>query len=172
MTTPQFNECAQLSSGMDKATDALNSCLSVHDNPLNLMIDMQRQLQIELAQRHPKYNKDPRKLKTCGDILDWCQNQDDYIADEVREHYTALGGMSNSKPNAIWKPWRAEHGEYRDRLFTDLSEDDQLEAKFELVDQLHFVLNKFIAMDMDGDEIFKLYYLKNLHNFERQENGY
>ncbi|UOX40410.1 nucleoside triphosphate pyrophosphohydrolase [Aeromonas phage GomatiRiver_11] len=170
--TPQFNECSQLVSDMDKAQNALNGVLSVQENPLNAMIDMQRQLQIELAHRHPAYNKDPREIKTCGEILDWCQNQDDYIADEVREHYTALGGMSNPKPNAIWKPWRAEHGEYRNRPFADLSPEDQLEAKFELIDQLHFVLNKFIAMGMDGDEIFKLYYLKNAENFERQERGY
>ncbi|AAX63514.1 gp56 dCTPase [Aeromonas phage 31] len=172
MNTPQFNECSQLIDNLHKAQNALEGCLSVHDNPLDRMIDMQRQLQIELAERHPKYNKDPRTLKTCGEILEWCQKQDDYIADEVREHYTSLGGMSNPKPNAIWKPWRAEHGEYRDRLFSDLSAEDQLEAKFELIDQMHFVLNKFIAMGMDGNEIFKLYYLKNAENFDRQERGY
>lgn len=172
MTTPQFNECSHLTANIGKATNALVDCLRAHDNPLDLMIDMQRQLQIELANRHPKYNKDPRKLHTCGDILDWCQAQDDYIADEIREHYTALGGMSNPKPNAIWKPWRAEHEEYRNRLFSELSMEDQLEAKFELIDQLHFVLNKFIAMGMDGSDIFKMYYLKNAENFERQERGY
>lgn len=172
MSTPQFNECASLVTDEQKAQNALDDCLCGQENPLNRMIEMQKQLQIELAQRHPKYNRDPRSLVTCGDILSWCQKQDDYIADEIREHYTALGGMSNPKPNAVWKPWRAEYGEYQDRLFMDLSVEDQLEAKFELIDQMHFVLNKFIAMGMDGDEIFKLYYLKNAENFARQERGY
>lgn len=167
-----FNKCSQLADDMTAAGWALAKITGNHGNPLNAMIAMQTKLQKELAERHPNYNRDPDTLKTCGDILDWCQAQDDYIADEIREHYTALGGMSNPKPNAIWKPWRAEHGEYRTRLFSDLSPEDQLEAKFELIDQLHFVLNKFIAMGMTGDDIFKLYYLKNAENFARQERGY
>ncbi|QBX32709.1 dCTPase [Aeromonas phage Asfd_1] len=170
--TPQFNECAQLSAGFDVADSCLEQLIAAGRNPLNTMYFMQQDLQIALHKKFPETNVNPLELKTCGEILQWLKNQDDYIADETRELYTALGGMSNPKPNAVWKPWRAEFAEYQARLFSDLSPADQLEAKFELVDQFHFFLNKMIAMGIDGDEMFRLYYVKNAENFERQKRGY
>ncbi|UYD57517.1 hypothetical protein OFDDKENP_00141 [Aeromonas phage B614] len=170
--TPQFNECAQLASGFDEAKNRLDGILSVQENPLQVMFEMQKSLQIALHEKFPTTNKDPRALVTCGEKLEWLKSQDDYIADETRELYTALGGMSNPNPNSVWKPWRKDFAEYQARPFSELSPEDQLEAKFELVDQFHFFLNKMIAMGIDGDEMFILYALKNAENFERQKRGY
>lgn len=172
--TPQFNPCANLGTEEEIARikDEMFNFLEQGINPLSVMLDMQKSLQVKLAQDKPESNMHPDELKTCGEILQWLKNQDDYIQDETRELYTALGGMSNPKPNAVWKPWRAEYTEYQNRLFTDLSKEDQLEVKFELIDIFHFTLNKFIALGMSSSDIFALYYLKNKENFERQKRQY
>ncbi|MCO0615535.1 hypothetical protein M8756_19920, partial [Lutimaribacter sp. EGI FJ00015] len=74
--------------------------------------------------------------------------------------------------SAVWKPWKAQHVEMQSKKIKDLSPEDQLEIKFELIDQLHFFLNKIMALGMTAEEVFKLYYLKNAENFARQDRGY
>ncbi|AZV01088.1 nucleoside triphosphate pyrophosphohydrolase [Escherichia phage vB_EcoM_005] len=130
--------------------------------------------QWELLEDKPEYNRHPDDLATAGEVVDWLRNQKDYIDDEFRELLTSLGGMSNGEKDAsaVWKPWKAQHAERRETLINDLSPEDQLEIKFEMIDILHFVLNMFQGLGLTAEEIFKLYYLKNKHNFERQDNGY
>jgi len=169
----EFNSCAGLVNDADlKEVDQLRA-----DSPkdiLQTMLDMQRRLQSELATRLPKHNKNPDELKTCGDILDWMRRQNDAIDDERRELFTSLGGMSNGEKSAtaVWKAWKADHDEKRNTLFADLSEEDRLEVLFEMIDEWHFVLNKFLALGMTSDDIFALYALKNRENFKRYENNY
>jgi hypothetical protein len=82
--------------------------------------------------------------------------------------------MSNGEKDAsgVWKAWKANNLEKRSTLIKDLSPEDQLEVKFELIDMAHFFLNMFVALGMDSQEIFELYFLKNKENFDRQNNGY
>lgn len=169
-----FNECSQLIAGVDAADQEYQRITSANGDPLQVMIDMQKSLQIRLANDKPFSNRHPDSLETAGEVLAWLRAQDDYIADETRELYTSLGGMSNGEKaaSAVWKPWKAQHVEMQARKIKDLSPEDQLEIKFELIDQLHFFLNKFMALGMDAEEIFKLYYLKNAENFARQDRGY
>ncbi|WRN92450.1 nucleoside triphosphate pyrophosphohydrolase [Shigella phage vb_GEC_SH_GT] len=169
-----FNECAHLIEGVDKAQNEYWDILGDEKDPLQVMLDMQKSLQVRLAKDKPEYNRHPDDLATAGEVVDWLRNQKDYIDDEFRELLTSLGGMSNGEKDAsaVWKPWKAQHGERRETLITDLSPQDQLEIKFEMIDILHFVLNMFQGLGLTAEEIFKLYYLKNKHNFERQDNGY
>lgn len=169
-----FNECSQLISGADKATAEYDYALQTAKDPLQIMLDMQKSLQVRLANDKPGFNTHPDKLITAGQVVDWLRNQKDYIDDEFRELLTSLGGMSNGEKaaSAVWKPWKGEHAEKRGTLISDLSDKDQLEIKFEMTDILHFVLNMFMALGMNSEEIFKLYYLKNAENFARQDNGY
>lgn len=169
-----FNECSQLIEGVDKATGRYYGMLRGNEDPLQAMLDMQKSLQIRLAKDKPKYNRHPDDLASAGDVVDWLRNNKDYIDDEFRELLTSLGGMSNGEKDAsgVWKPWKASHGDRRETLITDLSPEDQLEIKFEMIDILHFMLNMFQALGMDAEEIFKLYYLKNAENFARQDRGY
>lgn len=170
-----FNECSQLISGSDVAEARYAGIVrSVGGDPLQTMIDMQKSLQIRLANDKPETNRHPDSLETAGEVLAWLRAQDDYIADETRELYTSLGGMSNGEKDAcaVWKPWKARYTEMQSRKISDFSPEDQLEIKFELIDQLHFFLNKFMALGLDAEEIFKLYYLKNAENFARQDRGY
>lgn len=52
------------------------------------------------------------------------------------------------------------------------SKEEELEAKFEVVDAFHFFLNMALLMNMTADELSTMYYLKNKENFDRQERGY
>lgn len=171
---PHFNECSHLIEGADKAQNEYWDILGDEKDPLQVMLDMQKSLQVRLAKDKPEYNRHPDDLATAGEVVDWLRNQKDYIDDEFRELLTSLGGMSNGEKDAsaVWKPWKSQHGERRETLITDLSPQDQLEIKFEMIDILHFVLNMFQGLGLTAEEIFKLYYLKNKHNFERQDNGY
>src|SRR5699024_441962 len=102
-----FNECSQLIAGVDKAQDAYNDVLKGNDDPLQIMLDMQKSLQVRLATEKPEYNAHPDELATAGDVVTWLRNQKDYVDDEFRELLTSLGGMSNGEKAAssVWKPW-------------------------------------------------------------------
>lgn len=166
----EFNACAKLVNpeAMEKAEEAFKNS----KDPLQTMLDMQKNLQVMLAEKFD-WVPHPDKLETCGEILDWMKLWDDAIADETRELYVALGGMSNGKDaSAITKVWKAKHGEARSRKFSELSQEDRLEIAFELIDQWHFVMIKMLALGFDSETLFKLYYLKNAENFARQERGY
>ncbi|QHR70776.1 dCTPase [Escherichia phage CLB_P2] len=170
-----FNECSQLIAGADKAEEAyFNALIHEDKDPLQVMLDMQKSLQVRLATEKSEFNTNPDELATAGQVVDWLRNQKDYIDDEFRELLTSLGGMSNGEKAAssVWKPWKAQHAEFRNRRIDELSPEDQLEIKFEMIDILHFVLNMFQGLGLTAEEIFKLYYLKNAENFARQDRGY
>lgn len=170
----EFNSCAKLvnEKDLDAAIAAYHGAMMDGKDPFQVMLDMQTGLQVALSEKFD-WVANPTKLETCGEILDWMRLMDDAIADETRELYTSLGGMSNGKDaSAVWKVWKKNHGEARARKFSELSPEDQLEAKFEAVDALHFILSKLIPLGIDAEELFILYYLKNAENFARQERGY
>lgn len=170
----EFNSCAKLvnEKNLDAAIAAYHGAMMDGKDPFQVMLEMQTGLQVALSEKFD-WVPNPTKLETCGEMLDWMQLMDDAIADETRELYTSLGGMSNGKDaSAIWKMWKKNHGEARARKFSELSPEDQLEVKFEFVDAIHFILSKMIPLGIDAQELFILYYLKNAENFARQERGY
>lgn len=93
------------------------------------------------------------------------------MIDEIHEATDALGGIS-SGGSAIWKRWKKDYSKYADMKFSDLSEDDQLECKFEIIDMLHFFMNYAASIGMTSQEMYNMYMSKNEHNRERQKNGY
>ncbi|AHY25277.1 dCTPase [Serratia phage PS2] len=168
-----FNECSQLIAGADKAESRYVGILKNQADPLQTMLDMQKSLQIRLANDRD-YCYHPDKLATAGDVVAWMREQKDCIDDEFRELLTSLGEMSNGDKDAsaVWKKWKSRYQEAQSKRISDMSPADQLEIKFEMIDILHFVLNMFAGLNMDAEEIFKLYFLKNAENFARQDNGY
>lgn len=170
-----FTSCAHLANPADVefAENTYANLLEEGRDPLQMMLQLQYQAQNKLSDTLPHVPR-PQDLKTCGQKLEWMQRNDLAIGDETYELYTALGGMSRGeKPaSAVWKPWKAQHLELRDIPFSELSESDQLEAKFELIDQWHFILSKFLGMGMDAEEIFKLYAVKQAENLRRWANNY
>lgn len=173
MKDQNFNACAQLFNEEDVkiAQDMYRTALAGGDSPFQHLMNMQQNTQNFFSKNNPSI---PRidSLETIGQKVEWMKNQDLFIQDENVELLTALGGMSNKKPKGAWKPWVAGHEETRNMKFEDLSEKDKLEAKFELIDALHFQINKMLALGMNDEDVFVLYTLKNLENINRQKNGY
>lgn len=171
----EFNSCAHLVNPEDLAEveDLYNKLLQTQNNPFEYMMGLQLQLQKDLHEKLPERNPIPTELETCGEILDWIRANDDAIDDERRELYTALGGMSNgNQASSVWKNWRANNVEYRNRKFSDLSEADRLEVLFESSDQIHFILNQLLALGLTAKDVFMLYTLKNMENIRRYNTGY
>ena len=168
-----FNECSGLIEGVDEAKECYEGIKAHSHDPLQVMLDMQKSLQTRLANDRD-YCYHPDKLSTAGDVVDWMREQKDCIDDEFRELLTSLGEMSrgDKDASAVWKKWKVRYQEAQSKNISDMSDADQLEIKFEMIDILHFVLNMFIGLGLDYEEIFKLYYLKNAENFKRQDNGY
>lgn len=173
--TPVFNSCAHLvkPEDLEFVENEYQKILARNGDPLQSMLDLQNFAQQSLSDTLSWVPR-PDQLKTCGQILDWLKLQDDAIEDETRELYTSLGGMSRGAKAAsgVWKPWKANHQELRAQVFADMKEDDKLEILFELIDQWHFFMCKFLALNLDAEAIYKLYALKQAENLRRWANNY
>jgi hypothetical protein len=101
----------------------------------------------------------------------WLMNNHAMI-DEMHEATDALGGIKDGSGNAIWKRWKKDYNKFNDIKFTDLSESDQIECKFEIIDMLHFFCNYAVSIGMTSQEIYNMYMSKNEQNRERQKQGY
>lgn len=173
--TPVFNSCAHLvkPEDLEFVDNEYQKVLARNGDPLQSMLDLQNLAQQNLSDTLSWVPR-PDQLKTCGEILDWLKQQDDSIEDETRELYTALGGMSRGAKAAsgVWKPWKANHQELRSQVFAEMGEDDKLEILFEVIDQWHFFMCKFLALGLDAEAIYKLYALKQAENLRRWANNY
>lgn len=171
-----FNECSQLvkdKKQLAEIGEQYSDLLEQQVDPLQIMLNMQKSLQVRLANDRD-YCYHPDKLATAGDVVAWMREQKDCIDDEFRELLTSLGEMSrgDKDASAVWKKWKGRYTEAQAKPISEMSPEDQLEIKFEMIDILHFVLNMFAGLNMSAEEIFKLYYLKNAENFARQDRGY
>lgn len=94
-------------------------------------------------------------------------------ADEAHEAMDALGGIHDGIGSAAWKPWKRDHVISKKKSFNELlSDNDKVELKMELIDELHFLFNKMHAAGMTTAELYDYYFSKNKENRERQERGY
>ena len=168
-----FNVCSHLVKDSDKATEAYNKAITSGKDPFQVMMDMQGSLQKRLSNDKP-YIANPYDLSTAGEVLDWLRLNKECIDDEYGELKVSLGEMSrgDADASAVWKPWKSRNQEARAKKVSEMSSEDQLEIKFEMIDIMHFILSMCIGLGLDAKEIFELYYLKNAENFARQDNGY
>jgi hypothetical protein len=104
-------------------------------------------------------------------IMDFWAMNTHAMVDEIHEATDALGGIS-AGGSAIWKKWKKDYSKYADMKFSDLSEDDQLECKFEIIDMLHFFMNYAASIGMTSQEMYNMYMSKNEENRARQKRGY
>lgn len=132
------------------------------------MLDLQTNLQIDLASRLPEVNINPLEIETKGQMKEWFRDNRDAINDEFKELIEAVGAQNN----AIWKKWKANHVELCNEAWQDLTEEEILELKYEAIDIMHFINNIFIALRMDAKEIGQMYAAKNKENLRRYENKY
>ena len=105
------------------------------------------------------------------EIMDFWHMNSHALVDEIHEATDALGGIS-SGGSAIWKRWKKDHSKYSDLKFSDLSSEDQLECKFEIIDILHFFMNMAASIGMTPQEMYNMYMSKNEENRRRQANNY
>ena len=108
---------------------------------------------------------------TLREVMNFWHANTHAMIDEIHEATDALGGISNGG-NAIWKRWKKDYPKYADMKFSDLSEDDKIECKFEIVDMLHFFMNYAASIGMTPAEMYNMYMSKNQENRERQKRGY
>jgi hypothetical protein len=109
---------------------------------------------------------------TLRDLMEFWHMNNHALIDEIHEATDALGGIKDHGGSAIWKRWKKLHSSYADMKFSDLSPEDQLECKFEIVDILHFFMNMVASIGMTSQEVYNMYMSKNLENQNRQRQGY
>jgi len=126
-------------------------------------------LQSETQKNIYGYNFENMSLR---DVMNFWHMNTHALIDEVHEATDALGGIKDGKGNAIWKRWKSSYESYSEKKFSDLSESDQLECKFEIVDMLHFFMNYAASIGMTPQEMYNMYMSKNKENRNRQKNGY
>jgi len=150
------NECADLTIEdlYSKSTDTLGDIM---------------ELQKDTQKTVYGYNFEEMSLST---IMEYWHLNNHSMIDEIHEATDALGGIKDGDGNAVWKKWKSANEKYKNIKFKDLSNADQLECKFEIVDMLHFFLNYAISIGMTPQEMYNMYMSKNKHNRERQLNGY
>ena len=111
------------------------------------------------------------KNMSLREVMNFWHMNNHAIIDEIHEATDALGGISNGG-NAIWKRWKKDYPKFETMKFSDLSEEDQLECKFEIIDILHFFMNYAASIGMTASEMYNMYMAKNEENRARQQRGY
>ena len=102
-------------------------------------------------------------------IAEYCIYNNHCMSDEQGEFLDSLGGKDG---NASWKHWKAANQEMKNKKFSDLSNVEILEAKYEVVDMFHFFINYALSIGMTGSELFNMYVAKNQENHKRQDENY
>lgn len=109
---------------------------------------------------------------TLRELMTFWHMNNHAMIDEIHEATDSLGGIKHGDGSAIWKKWKKAFDSYSNKKFSDLSQEDQLECKFEIIDMLHFFLNYAISIGMDSREMYNMYMAKNKENRSRQLRGY
>lgn len=136
------------------------------DDGLSDLMNLQYTIQTEV------YGFDFEKMREkVGSVVKFYQDMNLAIDDERLEQYEALGGV-HTYGKAAWKHWKKNHEKATQRPLSELTDEELLELKFELVDELHFFFNKCLALGMTAEELYTMYLAKNKENIERQLRGY
>lgn len=117
------------------------------------------------------YGYDFSKM-TLREVMNFWHMNTHALIDELHEATDALGGIKEGSGNAIWKYWKKDFSKYENLKFSDLSNNDQIECKFEIIDILHFFMNMAISIGMTPQEMYNMYMSKNAENRDRQSRGY
>jgi hypothetical protein len=126
-------------------------------------------LQSETQKNVYGYNFHEMSLR---DLMEFWHMNNHALIDEIHEATDALGGIKDGNGNAIWKKWKSAYSTYSDKRFSDLSESDKMECKFEIIDMLHFFMNYAASIGMTSQEMYNMYMSKNEENRRRQKNNY
>lgn len=150
------NTCAKL-----EIEDLHGSSIDTLADIMNLQADTQRNI----------YGYDFENM-SLRDLMSFWHMNTHAMIDEIHEATDALGGIGDGHGNSIWKRWKKAYDSYEKMRFSELTETDQLECKFEIIDMLHFFMNYAISIGMTPKEMYNMYMSKNKENRNRQKNGY
>ena len=153
------NSCAKL-----EIKDIWSERTEVNEDTLGDILNLQAETQKNV------YGYDFENMSLRDIMSFWSMNTHAMI-DEIHEATDALGGIS-AGGSAIWKRWKKDYPKYADMKFGDLSEEDQLECKFEIIDMLHFFMNYAASIGMSSQEMYNMSMSKNEENRARQKRGY
>jgi hypothetical protein len=133
---------------------------------LQELLDAQSQLQTKMPTTHPTELFEELELADARKNGD-ARRQADYAhaADDVTEfiqwnHKALIHEVVELEAETGWKPWAT-------KSFVNIEA-----ARGEAIDMLHFLLNDFLVLGLDADEVRRRYHLKHAKNAARQEAGY
>lgn len=133
---------------------------------LQELLDAQSELQTKMPTTHPTElfeELDEADARKNGDA----RRKADYerAADDVTEfiqwnHKALIHEVVELESETGWKPWAT-------KSFVNIEA-----ARGEAIDMLHFLLNDFLVLGLDADEVRRRYHAKHAKNVARQEAGY
>ena len=171
----EFNSCAHLvkSEDLEAARQLYDELLLSNQDPYAYILNLQNSLQENIAKGLGRVQA-PKDLKTKGEVYEFVLQQKIALDDEWREMVEAMAGMSlpEKDRSALWKKWKAKYDSLRSEEISSLSHEDRLELMFEVIDAAHFFNNVLLALGVDAETYFTLYYIKNAENIARQKRGY
>lgn len=126
-------------------------------------LEAQRALQRRIIERFPDRPLLAEQAPTVGEMVE-------VVFLNTQAATIELCEMVDHLPFKWWK----DHGDSLEMSLTayDKKTGAITEAKYELVDALHFLINCAIAMGMSWDDIIDVFYTKQTENHNRQERGY
>jgi len=151
------------------------SHLEIEDNYSKTTEHLKKMLNIQSdTQKMYFKNQNAKQFKdmSLAEIMDFWSMNTHAILDEIHEATDALGGINDGIGNAVWKRWKANNSKASKMTLKDLSADDLIELKFEIIDILHFFMNYWISIGATPEEMYNMYISKNQENYDRQENNY
>ncbi len=127
------------------------------------IVDEQRSFQYRCRpvskQRDAMFERDPYPRAT------FARSATPLWQDMMRTNVLAtIAEMIELLETCPWKPWKKDA--------PAMTEDQVQEARLEIVDALCFLLNCWMLLGGDGEELAHLYYAKMKENHRRQEEGY
>ena len=152
-------------------TDNTCSSLEIIDHYVDGADTLAQIMEVQADTQKNVYGYDFDSMSLRDLMTFWHMNNHSLI-DEIHEATDALGGVKDGSGSAIWKRWKKDFAKFDNMKFSDLSETDQLECKFEIIDMLHFFMNYAISVGMSGREMYNMYMAKNEENRARQKRGY
>lgn len=158
------NSCAKLEI-VDLHSSVVNN---VDLGPIDTLGDI---LNLQAETQKKVYGYDFENM-TLREVMNFWHMNNHAMIDEIHEATDALGGIKDGSGNAIWKRWKKDYSSFDNKKFSDLSQEDQLECKFEIVDMLHFFMNYAASIGMTSQEMYNMYMSKNEENRARQKRGY
>ncbi|UKH48466.1 deoxyuridine triphosphatase [Microbacterium phage Katzastrophic] len=120
---------------------------------LQELLDAQSALQEKMPTPHPS--------SLFRDLVDLDAPDAGGVTEFIQwNHKALLHEMVELESETGWKPWATKR-------FVNLEA-----ARGEAIDMLHFLLNDFLVLGLDADEVRRRYHAKHAKNVKRQEDGY